>query len=452
MSKTGQNNFPFVFNSNAGYLKDIISSLLQKYQITNKTYIIDKDNHKFYLSDYLLCNSSLLCNSGINANSSKELLKNLENLKNGAFTVFFKPTYELMELSKNKGLIPLQKDYRNNLRIENKVHLYRDTPGDLKDLYPPSIVSVFSDLDFHSAEACLSLPFIIQFSSGYSGKTTFIVQDIDNFNRLKRKFRNIIIKASRIIDGITYTLNGFNFDSYFSYSEPFIQISKKQDLNPNPLGSCGNIFGVPIDRKAIFSDFMKRVKALLDYYNFSGFFGIDFIMNKRPYLIEINPRFTTSVSIQSEHSILCGKIPPFLYEMTRLLLNTKGLNAVRDGLDCLKNAEQSLLKTKATPNITQMIQYNIMSSDYIQNSDMKTGTYTNYDGKISNKSTNVLFSQLKERDFIMFAPVPGRIISAGNEISRIIYNTPAFDPNYVTGLSKRLFFHNSAGKSETFTA
>ena len=409
-----------IFSHNIKILSKTASDILGKAGIETRCFIVDKDNHKLYISEHLLGSAPLICDAGTPVNSSVQVLKSIDSSLKNSWVVFFKPTFELFELSAKKGLVPLQDKYQNNLKIENKIALYNNTPQHLKDLFPKSITGSASGMDFDTIGNSLGIPFFAQFSSGYSGKTTFLIKDEGDLSILKKSYGNLSLKASKLIKGQTLTVNGFLSKGLFTWSKPFFQVSGEQRLNPNPSGSSGNIFNIGAVDESIFHPFMQKVGQLLKMRNFSGFFGIDFIMEEKPYLIEINPRFTTSVSLQSEHRILTGKVPEFLLEMLSLMLSRIDTETQTIGLNKLMESEKYLLKSEEEPPIIQLIQYNTLASDYVSRKDLSAGTYIMENSSLFRISGNILFSGLKPGHFILFPPVKGRLISRGNEIARII--------------------------------
>ncbi len=415
-----------IYDHNSSLIRNTVSKILDRYPVKKPVYIIDKDDHKLYISEQIFPGLSLIYSNCSGHNSSKEILRNLKGYEKGSSVIFFKPTFELIDLAGKMGLVPLQNDYSNNLRIENKIFIYKNAPVLSKGLFPPSLISEISNVDFQESAQIFGIPFFVQFSSGYSGKTTFKIGNPEELTRLKSIYKNLQAKISRAVPGETYTLNGFFHRHKFIYSDPFIQISGKGDLNPNTCGSAGNIFRyLDLDR-AIFSSFMDMAGKLLEANNFQGFFGIDFINDKKPYLIEINPRFTTSASIQSEHSILKGRMPEFVFEIIRLILTSKGEAALKYGIDLLSETEADMISYSSKLNITQLIQYNTGKDDYIADGMLDTGTYKIKGRFLRKYNSNILISKINREDIILFAPIPGRRISYGNEIARIIFNSDSF--------------------------
>lgn len=410
-------------------IRESFQNILEKFQLLKHIYFLDKDDHKFYLAEHLFPGSSLIYSVNTQKNSSASILNALEEYKPDSYMIFFKPTYELINLAISKGFIPLQTDYLEKLKIENKISIYNKTPEKLRDLYPKTIIKTLSELNHDYAVKELKYPFIIQLGSGYSGKNTFEIKSRQDLMDIKEIFYNVRGKAVKKIEGSTYTINGFIYEPHFLYSQPFIQISKDLSLNPNYFGSCGNIFkDTNIDEKVLQS-FLVKIRELLFHLNYQGFFGIDFIIGDLPYLIEINPRFTTSLSIESEQSILSGRIPLFAYEILRLIVNKyiKDKDLVQNSLLDLKSTEKKLSKISPKASITNLIQYNTQKTGFISKNQIRKGTYKLYNGKPHRVSDNLLFGKIPRDNFILHAPVIQRPISHGNEIARLIFNNQSFD-------------------------
>lgn len=427
-----------VLKYNCSIIKDRINEILKQHKLNRPFFIIDKDDHKFYIAEYLIPDCRLLSNYQGSKNSTLEILKSLGPMVNGAFALFFKPTHELVQLALKKNMFPLQNDYRHKLMLENKVRLFETTPDCLRDIFPASIVKVFSKINYNDALKDLGSPVILQLSSGHAGKTTFIINNINEFSKFPLNFRGLKVKLSRALKGRTLTLNGFKHAKLFIYSSPFIQICKVPSLNPYYMGSCGNIFNALPDIGPDLSSFMGKVNFLLELNGFEGFFGIDFIMNEKAYLIEINPRFTTSISIESESTLLKGKIPSFVYEIVRLMLAEKEKTTQNDCLKDLKETEISLKKTEESLNITQLIQYNTLDCDYISQNN-QSGTYKLTEKEKTMKGASKLYSFLKDDEAVIFYPPANRRISYGNEISRIIYENSNYELNSMIKLLNDFF-------------
>ena len=92
------------------------------------------------------------------------------------------------------------------------------------------------------------------------------------------------------------------------------------------MGSCGNNFFIKIDQdiKAQINLFSKQIGEHLLSVGYKGAYGIDFVLSDKNelYVIEVNPRFTASISFFTQLEQLSNN-QSFFEKQVKVFLNKK---------------------------------------------------------------------------------------------------------------------------------
>jgi len=398
-----------VFQANMACIHDLLDALLDRDMV-----FVDKDRHKSYLLSQLAPRVRLLTGPG---GTTAAALDSAE-LAPGDRVFFFKPSFQLNTSARGRGLQPLQQDIRTRSFIENKVRFYERALPTFGPLFPAAVTGTAADMDFDRVVSKTGLPFVLQFASGFSGRSTYLVSSRSQFRDLAAGKRRKA-KASRYVPGTVWTANGFMHPSWFMLAPPFEQYTADHDLTPFALGSCGNLFAQELPPGHDFAAFSQQVRRLLQHVAFQGFFGIDFVMQQnRCRLIEVNPRYTTTMSLESEISLLGGTVPCLILDILRL-----GMPAQAQGwqrvMDQVRHT-QKRLKTHLVGRPAQLIVYSRHSA--YTPPEVASGVYRIQDGQLQHISSSPFYHDLDGRAFALLAPEPGRRIGLGYEVARIIFD------------------------------
>lgn len=209
--------------------------------------------------------------------------------------------------------------------FENKIKI-TEFLKNLNILQPDFLIfDKFQDVDYKNIQFNLGDSFVIQFPYGHSGSSTFFIKNEDDFNLIKIKYPQRIVKISKLIDGPTYTVNACASKLGTIIAGISEQITGIKELTPTRGGTVGNDFSQRHLNDNLRIDIIKLTQIIGDYIyqqGFRGMFGIDFVIdlnNKKIYTIELNLRQIASSSFSSYIQRLNKIVPIFLWHILELL-------------------------------------------------------------------------------------------------------------------------------------
>jgi predicted ATP-grasp superfamily ATP-dependent carboligase len=266
--------------------KQILVSLIKSFtkieDIKLSIYInqdnINLVNNNFNNIDFIISNNK-------SQNSYFQKLINLDLNKYDYFLIIAPETnnllYQITKIFENKNLNNLGCSSNCIKKAANKWLLYnnlKNTSIKLAESYLIGENQLDLGRDF--------FPAIIK--AKYSaGSELEIIKSTKDFKNLKIKdYKGQIIQ--KIISGIPGSLS-------IAANTKKIQILSfnKQIINPNNFSYLGSIINYKFSEENKLNQLAKFIKQ--KYPNLNGYFGIDFIFNeKKVYLLEINPRITSS--------------------------------------------------------------------------------------------------------------------------------------------------------------
>ncbi|RME05952.1 MAG: ATP-grasp domain-containing protein [Deltaproteobacteria bacterium] len=238
----------------------------------------------------------------------------LETLPKESEVLLFKSTARSERLLREIGLRVSTPPPAVARRFENKVHFASMMAAHGLPHLPYAIVQ--SD-DPRSGEAFIEhfgFPLVCQRGFGFGGRGTHLIADRSQWRRFLRDHPGSRVKLSPFVAGSTVTLNACVTGRGETFtSEPFLQITGHPALTTRMLGACGNDWEIPLDRATQegIRQITRKVGRLLAQEGFRGFFGLDFLRDPdgNLCLIEINPRFTSSLPTHTTLQRLHGQVP-----------------------------------------------------------------------------------------------------------------------------------------------
>jgi hypothetical protein len=152
----------------------------------------------------------------------------------------------------------------------------------------------------------LGLPFIVKTDRSCAGSGCFRVGSLSDYEVVVSAHGGTVVTFSEMLPGPTYNGSGLirrNGDVLAGATS--LQLTGVPALTANPLGYCGNAFGVVAPAIA------ERVEGLvhlvggwLGAKHYRGMFGIDVVVDgDRAELVDINPRLQGSTLLLSETSV-----------------------------------------------------------------------------------------------------------------------------------------------------
>lgn len=238
---------------------------------------------------------------------------------------YFKPSLKIDILLKQLGFNKIGNDHKLNEKFENKILAYNFLAKYFPDVNIEGETNTFANLDFQDAVKKYSLPFVLQFSHGWAGKTTYFIQSEKQFQSLQKKFPQTKVKVTKYIKGFTVLNNCCLFQQFVFVSPPAIQINGIDRLCTNPAVTCGRQWPAEFlsrfQIEAIYDISQKIGKAMREG-GYIGFFGIDFLVEEQTrkiYISEINARLTASSSFYTRLEMGIGITPLIIYHMAGFL-------------------------------------------------------------------------------------------------------------------------------------
>src|SRR5690606_23192609 len=157
-------------------------------------------------------------------------------------------------------------------------------------------------------------PMIVQERMGHAGSCTYVVRSTKPFSELTSGAR---VKLSEFISRPTYTFNGYvSPDGKLVVSRVYQQLMDVPQWNEAEMGTVGTSPELNVTKEVHeqLRQLLLKMVPLFQEVKYSGFFGLDLIWNGQQwYVIECNPRFTASISLQCLTDVTTGFQPILKY-------------------------------------------------------------------------------------------------------------------------------------------
>lgn len=241
--------------------------------------------------------ASILSDTGVEAYISK--------ISNPTF-MFFKPTLGGERILNNRKI--LNTTYSLNKKFEDKIELVKL----FAEMIPQSKIINLETENYNSLKNIFGSKFVIQFSHGHSGNTTFFISSEEEYNNLKEEYPKRISKAVQFVEGEYFTVNGVVTKRGIVIGNLSKQITGIKDLTDFAGSTVGNDWNTKLENrvKEKIKLLAQNVGNILQTYGYLGMFGIDLIFDGSSiFLIEINPRENASIPVFTQVQIENGYIP-----------------------------------------------------------------------------------------------------------------------------------------------
>jgi predicted ATP-grasp superfamily ATP-dependent carboligase len=204
----------------------------------------------------------------------------------------FKPSAKIDFLSKKYNLKLIANNSKLNRFLEDKIQFYKFCQKHRLPIIKSSIDN-FNQKNFEKFS--LGKDIVVQSHFGWAGNSTF---SSNNWPKIKNKFiSEIMVKYSPLLQGYSLTNNCCLTHTGLIQSPPALQYTGFKKYTNNPFTTVGRQWPAFIPSsinkkvKKITNKFAKIIKKM----NYRGYFGLDFfVVNKKIYLLECNPRLTAS--------------------------------------------------------------------------------------------------------------------------------------------------------------
>ncbi|NOQ67977.1 ATP-grasp domain-containing protein [Patescibacteria group bacterium] len=369
---------------------------------------------------------SVLCLDDDNIKNSgklledKKILSYIKRKSKGkiANIMTFKPSPKIAKLCNNNGFKYLGNKWELNRKLEDKIEFVRITEK-LKIPNAKSKIITLEEKKDGDFKLKKGKKFVIQLPRGFSGNSTFLIKTEKDLKKIVKKHRNRKIKLSEYINGDVYTINACVGKFGVLISQPIFQITGLTDYNKNELGTCGNdyAYGEKLEsgeKKKIFN-YTKKVGSYMKKTGYNGIFGLDFIVSgDNVDLMEINPRFVSSIPVFTKLQIQKEPAPFLFFHLTEFLKTDYKfkLSSSYQSSFAKWNKEKSF-------NFSQLILRNTNENCVKIIKSMISGVYKIEKEKLILKEKTYYAENLKENEFLIQAVKRGSLINSDMEYANI---------------------------------
>jgi cell wall-associated NlpC family hydrolase len=337
----------------------------------------------------------------------------------GIFFLVFKPANRIREIIEKQGWKLISADPEICRRLEDKIsfpELAKEFDITMPDteslLWDPEQVS-----EYHQQ---FGPKFVVQSRMGHAGSNTWV---IDQGRSLGPSEKGGIIPDTRVklcrwINGPTYTVNGVISPAGKLLISPlWQQLMHVPQWNSYEMGTVGitPIANHDVPDPQGLLELIMKLGEVLHSENYRGFFGLDLMFDQRWYLIECNPRFTASVSLQCWIDVLAKR--PAL-----LAAHANQNEPKEDRFDFLEepvNQYGHIILRNTKPRVWKLPR------------TLKSGIYSldaNGDWKLRLRDYHP--DQLQKNEILMvLAHSPGQDVDPGSDFATLIYKGSALGDN-----------------------
>jgi hypothetical protein len=264
---------------------------------------------------------------------------------------------------------------------------------------------------------------VIQRLRGFSGSRTVRVRSEDEFREVQDRWVAMEAKVTQWMEGISCSLIACRLPNTTVVSYPFLQLTGIPELTPNPLGACGNVWRknwFPEERLDVLTEMVRGFGDQIGEMGYRGIFGLDFIF--RPdtgdiTFIEVNPRMTATVPIQTKLQIKNGEVPLLLLHVLIHL----GISFDIDP-DCFTT------QRCVNADGSQLIFYSREEGESTLSTELKSGVYRFKEGKAVRTGNGYCATDLKSKDrALILIREPGDRIGERSEFARLQIRSPLLD-------------------------
>ncbi len=417
----------------------------------------------------------------------------LRSLGDDLTFLVFKPSNKVRELIEGKGWKLQAPDATLCRKLEDKI-TFNELAMKYSVQVPRFEVLLWDEKKIPRFEKKFGNPFIVQGRIGHAGSSTWKVKDgkiigPDERGGVKKGMR---VKISKWVEGPTFTLNGYvSPEGKLVFGPLFQQLMHVPQWNTYEMGTVGisPIFNFQFSIFNSLKKLLLKLSPLFKDEGYSGFFGLDLIWKEsgetsglersrpaeqdaerktpRPklrgfcevigrgersphwgkqwYLIECNPRFTASVSLQCLIDLSNERYPLLKY-------HAKGGEPEEDRFDFLlsPSAEGARLspkgeRTKRTKQMKavnfslsfrrglgrgfgHLILRNTKPRPWQTPKTLKSGIYQLEEGAWKLRARTSDATQLKDEELLLIlASKAGSLVDPGSDYATIIFRNSALD-------------------------
>lgn len=331
-----------------------------------------------------------------------ELIKT-ESGKETPAIAFFKPSLKIDLLLKKMNWKAVGNPSSLNKFWEDKISFYTQAKK-LSLPIPDGEIVKISSKNFSGLAKKWALPFLLQFASGWAGKSSFLIKKNQDLKAiLGQDYREV--KITTHLTGETIINNACLLpDGQILVGSPGWQITGRSPFTNNPLSTCGREWRGAINnqvREKIYQITQGLGKEMFKN-GYRGFFGLDFLVNERGkvFLLECNPRLTASFVFYNYLELEKGLLPLLFYHLKSFLSPDQRIPLTR----------RDYLKFYGG----ELIQRNVTKEELVIKKAPPSGIYS-----LNGKLLGIEFFSASKKKAVIVPPSLQRKISPGNELLRI---------------------------------
>jgi cell wall-associated NlpC family hydrolase len=322
----------------------------------------------------------------------------------------FKPSNKLKNWAEKEDWELLSSPIETCRQLEDKVTFAEFARKHALDV-PKHRVLLWDEVELITYQAEFGEKFVVQGRMGHAGNCTYVVEK-DTLPKLTPGSR---VKLSQWVEGKTYTVNASYSSGELRYGPAWQQIMHVPEWNSYEMGTVGVSPATLNEELSMrLSEAMNSLKPVFDEVNYSGFFGVDLILDEagKWWIIEINPRLTATVSLQCFIDLLEKNAP--------LLIGPKHSH---------KNLEKpSTIGHQLSTSFGQILLRNSLKRPWKSPKTLKSGIYRQEEGvwKLIDRKPDA--RELKEGDILLLlSRKAGTKIDPGSDYASLQFVGSAYD-------------------------
>lgn len=283
--------------------------------------------------------------------------------------LIFKPSEKIELICKAKGYNLLANPKQLNDKYENKVDFFNLMTKEKFAFTIPGISGILGKFDFTRLKEQLGLPFVVQFSHGWAGRTTYFIKRESDFLKLLMTFPNTRVKINKFIEGFTVLNNACIYGEEILISPAAMQISNINVLQEKYGATCGRQWParfISKDQEGKIEEITGIIGKIMHNDGYRGYFGLDFIIEKnsgKVFLSENNARFTASSAFFTKLEQGLESIPLLFYHLAEFLkvnLSVSNFNPVG-----ICGSQIIFRNSNVQPHVERSIDYGVFDTEDI---------------------------------------------------------------------------------------
>ncbi len=332
--------------------------------------------------------------------------------------MYFKPLPQIDQICERAGYLQIGNQAKVARQFEDKIRLADLGKKDSELKLMPAEIKLLQEVKFSQ----LKTPAVIQFSRGWAGKSSFIIREAEDLQKLQAKFGNIKVKISPYLSGTTYLNNACVVNGQVLQSPPALQINRPHpEFSASPLATCGRSWpatGLHEEQLAEMQKVTNRVGETMHASGYQGYFGLDFLVEENSgevYLLEINARLTASTSFYTQLEINSNATPLLFYHLLSWLPSHK--NVI---LNLFQDPEEIRMRLNMQITGSQLILRNNQPQSVTIKKSLQPGIYElTKDDELKFIEQTYRISHVKRPEhFLLFSSAQGSQVSPESELLR----------------------------------